>query len=129
MDVSQYKDLYLSEAKKYIAVIEQGFLALRKSPEDAEPLDSMARAAHSLKGMSAQMGYERPAKLAGRLESLFDAVRQGTAPVPTELVTLIPDWLAAFRIVLQEAVDGRAGDADLTGLLGHMEALSTGNAG
>jgi two-component system chemotaxis sensor kinase CheA len=54
-------------------------VTLEKNPTDREGISSLFRAAHSIKGMAASMGYEQTAQLAHHLEDLMDGFRKGGA--------------------------------------------------
>ncbi|MBC7241214.1 MAG: chemotaxis protein CheA [Anaerolineae bacterium] len=74
--MSEYKDLFLSESQEHLQAMNQHLLALEQRPDDEEAMNSVFRAAHTLKGMASTMGYEQMAGLAHALEDLLDAVRQ-----------------------------------------------------
>jgi two-component system chemotaxis sensor kinase CheA len=124
MDVAKYKDLYLTEAYAQVAVMEEGVTALGNSPADPELLSNISRAAHTLKGMSATMGYEELARLAGGLERLMDARRVQTLASTSELSDLLAKCAEAFRLLLRQVVDGSACDVELDSLLRRMELLA-----
>jgi two-component system chemotaxis sensor kinase CheA len=124
MDLEKYKDLYLTEAYAHVAVMEESVAAFGDSPADSELLSSIGRAAHTLKGMSATMGYEDLAHLSAGVESLMDAVTQGPAAGTSELGELLTDCIEALRLLLQQAVDGGACDIELDELLRRMELLT-----
>lgn len=76
IDMSEYKDLFLSESQEHLQAMNQHLLALEQRPDDEEAVNSVFRAAHTLKGMASTMGYEQMAGLAHALEDLLDASRQ-----------------------------------------------------
>ena len=76
LDMSVYREAFLSESTEYLQGIVDALLTLESDPEDLEPVEAVFRAAHSLKGMSATMGYERTASLTHTMESLMDTVRK-----------------------------------------------------
>lgn len=76
MDMSQYQDLFFEESTEHLQLLNQNLLALENNPERLELLDTVFRAAHTLKGMSATMGYESIAKLTHEMENLLDKLRE-----------------------------------------------------
>ena len=58
IDLSQFRDLFIDEGQEYVQTLNQCMLALERTPGDADTLEAMFRAAHSLKGISATMGYD-----------------------------------------------------------------------
>ena len=80
MDTSKYKALYLQETGEHLSGVEQGLLALEKNPDDTKTIDDLFRHYHSIKGMSASMGYEPIQQLSHRQEDLLDKVRLKQLP-------------------------------------------------
>ncbi len=124
MDVAKYKDLYLTEAYAQVAVMEEGVAALGDSPADSELLSSISRAAHTLKGMSATMGYEKLARLAGGVERLMDSNTLRSVAGTSELGDLLTDCIETLRLLLGQVVDGSACEVELDALLRRMELLA-----
>jgi two-component system chemotaxis sensor kinase CheA len=77
MDMSQYKNLFLSEAREYLKVINETVVALEESPADRAGIDMLFRGAHSLKGMAASMEYGDIVEIAHSMEDLMLRVRDG----------------------------------------------------
>jgi two-component system, chemotaxis family, sensor kinase CheA len=76
MDMSQYKNLFLSEAREYLKTISQTVVALEDAPSDRAGIDALFRGAHSLKGMAASMEYGDIVKVAHSMEDLMIKVRE-----------------------------------------------------
>ncbi|MBW2689457.1 MAG: Hpt domain-containing protein, partial [Deltaproteobacteria bacterium] len=68
MDMSQYRELFLSETREHINNLNKLVVGLEKEPGDRETIDALFREAHSIKGMAATMGYDRTAQLSHHLE-------------------------------------------------------------
>jgi two-component system chemotaxis sensor kinase CheA len=79
MDMSKYRGMFLSETQEHLRSMARLVVTLEKNPADREGIDSLFRAAHSIKGMAASMGYEQTAQLAHHLEDLMDGFRKGGA--------------------------------------------------
>ena len=89
MDVSQYLEIFLDETKEHLQSLNTQILNLEHSPEDADTINEIFRAAHSLKGMAGTMGYKRMQALTHELESIFTEVRNGSMKVKSNLVDVI----------------------------------------
>jgi len=76
MDVSQYKPMFISESREYLQTLNNSLLELERNPENVGVLNEMFRAAHSLKGIAATMGYDDISKLSHNMESLMDRLRK-----------------------------------------------------
>lgn len=84
MDMSHYRDLFLSETREHINNLSQLVVTLEQNPSQRDTIDALFREAHSIKGMAATMGYDRTAQLAHHLEDFLDGVRSsGNVPVAT----------------------------------------------
>jgi two-component system chemotaxis sensor kinase CheA len=124
MDVGKYKELYLTEAHRQVAVMEDGVAALRESRAESELLLGIGRAAHTLKGMSATMGYEELAQLAGEVERVMESSGLQTVAGASEFGDLLADCTDALRLLLQRVVDGSAREVELGVLLRRMELFT-----
>ncbi|OGU06426.1 MAG: chemotaxis protein CheA [Geobacteraceae bacterium GWC2_58_44] len=76
MDMSQYRNLFLSEAREYLKTINDTVVALEQSPSDRAGIDALFRGAHSLKGMAASMEYGDVVEVAHSMEDLMLRVRE-----------------------------------------------------
>jgi two-component system chemotaxis sensor kinase CheA len=77
MDMTRYRELFLSETREHLSQMSRLLVALEQAPDDRETIDALFREAHSVKGMAASMGYERTATLAHHLEDTLDGFRRG----------------------------------------------------
>ncbi|MCC5892254.1 chemotaxis protein CheA [Exiguobacterium sp.] len=76
MDVNEYLGLFLDEAQEHIQSVNTQLLKLEQTGS-FEAVQEIFRSAHTLKGMSATMGYEHVANLTHEMESALDLVRGG----------------------------------------------------
>ncbi|GAB7028161.1 chemotaxis protein CheA [Geotalea toluenoxydans] len=77
MDMSHYRELFVTESREHLRAIGNHILSLEGDPGDRSTLDALFRAAHSIKGMAASMGYGDISELAHKLEDLMDRLRKG----------------------------------------------------
>ena len=101
MDVSQYLEVFIEEAKEHLQALNEHLLILEKEPENENTINEIFRAAHSLKGMAGTMGYKRMQKLTHDMENVFQEIRSGKMKVRPELTDCLFEGLDA----LQEYVD------------------------
>ncbi len=121
MDMQAYRDVFLSESTDYIQAIVEGMLALEANPHDLEPVEAVFRGAHSLKGMSAAMGYERTAELTHKMESLMDTVRKREQGIDGALVDLVLRAVDAAKALIDDESNGR-GAVDASSITAELEA-------
>ncbi len=79
---------FIEEAKEHLQTLEQGILQLATSVRDAETVNEMFRAAHSVKGGAAMLGYTSIQKTAHRLEDSFKILKDNPVDVDQKLETL-----------------------------------------
>jgi two-component system chemotaxis sensor kinase CheA len=100
---------FVEESRESIDSINDGLLALESDPTDEAAMDSVFRAAHTVKGNAAAMGFEEVSSLAHALEDLLDEVRSGGVEVTGDLVDLLFEGVDALESVLSEV--GEHGEA------------------
>ena len=124
MDLDKYKELYLTEAHRQLDTMKEGISALGDPSVDPEPLLGISRAAHTLKGMSATMGYEEPAQLAGEVERLLESSGLQALAGTSELTNLLRDCVDALGMLVQSVADGSSRDVGMAVLLRRMGPLN-----
>ena len=101
MDLAKYAALFQSESREQLSTMNEELLALERAPTATEPVSAVFRAVHSMKGMSATMGYATVTALAHELESLLDRVRHAEIAVDRT----VTDTLFAAVDALERAVE------------------------
>lgn len=79
---------FIEEAKEHLQTLEQGILQLSTSARDVETVNEMFRAAHSVKGGAAMLGYTSIQKTAHRLEDSFKILKEHQVDVDQKLESL-----------------------------------------
>src|SRR5690606_26415502 len=92
--------LYVTETREHLRLLDSALLALERG-EAGGAIDEAFRAAHTLKGLSATMGYRAAADQAHALEDRLHRVRAGEIAVDTAVV----DTLLAAADDLGRAID------------------------
>ena len=106
MDLARYADLFLTESREHLAVMNRHLLVLERSPGARESLDATFRAVHTIKGMSATMGYEAVTALAHEMETVLDALRAGRLAVTASRIAVCLDVADALEGMVEGAVHG-----------------------
>ncbi|UCF30211.1 MAG: chemotaxis protein CheA [bacterium] len=89
MDMSKYKDLFISEAREHLQGINNCILVLEKDAQAVDSINELFRHAHSIKGMAASMGYGKISELSHHLEDMMDVFRRGPARITPAVVDLL----------------------------------------
>ena len=106
MDTSEYMPMFLAETREHLQSLNLAVVKLEDNPQDRPTVDEVFRIAHSLKGMSATMGFPLMAELTHEMEDVFELLRQRTAGLESEAI----DTVFACLDVLSGAVDGIESD-------------------
>ena len=85
---NKFKDLFCTEAEDQLATLSHTLLEIEKDPTDVERYATLMRAAHTIKGAAATMGYNQMAKLAHALEDLFHAGERKAIIFSPEAITV-----------------------------------------
>ena len=75
METNQYMDMFLDESHEHLQQLNDGLLSLEDNMEDLSVINDIFRNAHTLKGMSATMGYNKIAELTHEMEDVLDMLR------------------------------------------------------
>ena len=119
-DLSQFSmmDLFRMEADSQTQILTDGLLAMERL-KDAGTVESMMRAAHSIKGAAAIVGLEVVVQLAHRMEDAFIAAQHGKLALTPNRVDVL---LAGVDLILQLS---RLQDSGLDAWLGANAAHVT----
>lgn len=89
LDLSQFFDTFFDEADELLAEMEGLLLELDVADPDADDLNAIFRAAHSIKGGAATFGtFEELAETTHVFENILDQVRDGELELRAEMIDL-----------------------------------------
>ena len=106
MDSAQYAELFLTESREHVSAINHSLLELERGVGGDEPVGAIFRGVHTIKGMSATMGYTAVASLSHELETLLDVVRRGGRTVDARLMDLLFRAADLLERSIESAVSG-----------------------
>src|SRR5574342_297860 len=109
--------MYVSEALEHVETVNETLLKLEEEPEKREYLDLIFRSAHTVKGMSATMGYTETREPCNNIANIFDNIRQGQDKLTPNLAS------ALFKCIdlLREMIVDETKKVDLTPYLQMLE--------
>ena len=131
MDMSQYMEIFLEESKEHLQHMNQILLTLEKTPEDYQLINEIFRIAHTIKGMSGTMGYNKVATLTHEMENVLHLVRNKEIPVTSIIIDVIFECFDALenQITSIEA-NGVESSSDYTGLVNKLiQIINTKGSG
>ena len=129
MDTSQYMDMFIEESKEHLQSCNEHLLELEKSPDDLTIVNEIFRAAHTLKGMSATMGYEDIANLTHVMENILDAIRNSKLRVTTEILDVVFEAVVYLEQMVYDIEAGGTGKKDVSTLVELLNRIEAGDTG
>ena len=112
MDMSQYLGAFLDEADDNLQRLDDLLLALEKDTVNMDVINEIFRAAHTLKGMSATMGFEKMAGLTHAMEDRLDEARKGVRHLGDSDMNLLFTALDSIQGMV-DSIRGGGSDAHL----------------
>ncbi|MGP7817484.1 chemotaxis protein CheW [Niallia sp. 01092] len=110
MEMNQYLEVFIEESKEHLQACNEHLLELEKNPGNIQIVNEIFRSAHTLKGMSATMGYEDLASLTHEMENVLDAIRNQKitfSPEILDVIFLAVDDLEAMVESIASGGDGK----------------------
>ncbi|GAB6039398.1 chemotaxis protein CheA [Endothiovibrio diazotrophicus] len=127
IDLEQFHQTFFEESFEGLDVMESGLLELDTSGVDAEAINTIFRAAHSIKGGSATFGFVAVAEFTHKMETILDEMRDGRRAVTEGTVNLLLESVDCLREMLTAVRAKETLDEErIAALAGQMEALLTG---
>ena len=105
-DKSGIIEFFLIEAGEHLQNLNKGLLSLEKDSKDSAIIDELFRAAHTLKGSAAMMGFQGISDVAHKAEDMLGQFRSGSIPIRKETLNFLFDTVDAIKLM----VDGVAGN-------------------
>lgn len=132
-DYSGALDIFVTEARELVQDVEEGILRLEETPVEADTVNALFRAIHTLKGSSGLFGLDHMVQFTHVIETLLDLVRQGELAVTPDLVSALLPCGDHILNLVEAVAHGRADatpDELSTGsaLLGRLEPFLPGGA-
>lgn len=101
IDMKQFHAVFFEESQEHLDEMEQLLLELDVANPDNEMLNSIFRAAHSIKGGSGIFGFDALASVTHIMESLLDKIRQGKMAITTDMVDLFLSSVDQLKEILR----------------------------
>ncbi len=126
MDTSQYLEIFIEESREHLQACNENLLLLEKSPEDLAIVNEIFRSAHTLKGMSATMGFEDLASLTHQMENVLDAIRNKVISFSPEILDVIFLAVDHLEAMVQSIAGGGDGKRDVTDVVQRLKRIESG---
>ncbi|WP_246939878.1 chemotaxis protein CheA [Bacillus pinisoli] len=128
MEMNQYLEVFIEESKEHLQAVNDHLLVLEKNPEDISIVNEIFRSAHTLKGMSATMGYEDLASLTHQMENVLDGIRNHKIKVTAELLDVVFQSVDDLEAMVYSIAAGGDGKRDVKEVVAKLVAIEKGES-
>lgn len=128
IDLSQYMGMYVDGSRENLDLMDKHLLALEQDTDNIEAVGEIFRAAHTLKGMSATMGFEKVAHLTHEMENVLDKFRNHTVAVTPEIIDILFETFDCLRTLVNDSIDSTDSNVDLEGISAKLTDCVSGNS-
>ncbi|MGF7029712.1 two-component system chemotaxis sensor kinase CheA [Paenibacillus mucilaginosus] len=127
MEMNQYLSMFIDESRDHLQAMNEHLLSLEASPEDISIVQHIFRSAHTLKGMSATMGFEDLASLTHEMENVLDLVRNNKLKMDSFIFDCIFKSLDSLESMVEDVIQGGTGKADVTDIVVALKSIVSGD--
>ena len=124
MDTYQYMGMFLEESMDNLQTLNEALLDLEQEPNNIEKLNQIFRVAHTIKGMSATMGFNNISELTHKMEDVLSEFRDGSLKVTSEVVTVLFDCLDTLEKMVSNIELGNGEETEYKGIIEELEKIS-----
>ena len=128
MEMNQYMSVFIDEANDHLQSLNDNMLLLEQSPDDISIVQVIFRSAHTLKGMSATMGFEDLASLTHDMENVLDLIRNHKLKMNSDIFDVLFKCLDALEGMVQDIAAGGDGKRDVSDLVARLKAIVSGDS-
>ena len=128
METNQYMDMFLDESHEHLQSLNDGLLVLEENSEDISVVNEIFRNAHTLKGMSATMGFNKIAELTHEMEDVLDLIRKEQIKLTEDIVDTLFKCLDSLEQMVDNVGNGDPEDLiDVSDLVAKLSSISKGD--
>ena len=117
---------YIDGSRENLDTMDKCLLSLEQNPSNLEAVEEIFRAAHTLKGMSATMGFEKIAHLTHEMENILDKLRTHQIPVTSAVIDAIFETFDVLRTLVNDSIEQTDSGIDLSELSAKLSGLASG---
>lgn len=129
MDLQRFHATFFEESREGLDAMESGLLSMEGGNHDPELINSVFRAAHSIKGGAATFGFDAVAAMTHLLETLLDEIRAGKRPLEATAIDAMLGSVDTLRALLGECETGKPADpAAVEAVKARLNAVLSGAA-
>jgi len=107
MDQNELLKIFYEEAEEHLQLLESGLLQIEDIPDDPEIIDTMFRAAHTLKGSAGIVGLTPVSEITHVMENLLEKFRQHEMIPEKSSISVLLKACDHIKNLMYEAIEGK----------------------
>lgn len=119
---------FVIESRELLESMESALLQIEQNPEDADLLNALFRAAHTIKGSAGLFGFDHVVSFTHHAENVLDRVRNGALHVTGDLIALLLQICDHMNALISGIESGQPPGEDLLArsqvLIGQLQKFS-----
>ncbi|WP_226034927.1 chemotaxis protein CheA [Aquibacillus saliphilus] len=123
MELNEYLEVFIEESKEHIQSLNDHLLLLEKNPSNMDTVSEIFRSAHTLKGMSATMGYQDLANLTHKMENVLDEVRNKNLVIDPNILDVVLDAVDQLEAMVIDIANGGDGTRDVQSIVNKLNSI------
>jgi two-component system chemotaxis sensor kinase CheA len=130
-EIQELLEDFLVEAFEMIEEMDQDLIELENNPDDLDLLNKIFRVAHTIKGSSGFLNFEKLAHLTHHMEAVLDKARKGELKITPEIMDVILESVDLMKAILEyirDNGDDSSPDVNIDGVVKKLDAIANGEA-
>ncbi len=104
--MEQAQETFITESLDLLQEMESSLNQLASDPADDELINSVFRAAHTIKGSAGLFGFDGIVAFTHKVENMLDRVRDGEVSITTEMITVLLDCRDHMESMVEQIGSG-----------------------
>lgn len=111
--MNQYLEIFIEESKEHLENMNQSLLELENNHGETSLVHEIFRIAHTLKGMSATMGFNKVANLTHEMENVLQSLRSNEIELSENIVDVLFECLDMLEGYINQIINsGEEGELE-----------------
>lgn len=125
MNKLQYLSIFIEESKDNLQLMSNSLLALEKNPNNLNEVDVIFRGAHTLKGMSAAMGFKTMSELTHKMEDILAIIKNGLVEIDPYIINTLFKCIDILTFMINNISDTGKAEYDITSVGIEIEKINS----
>ncbi|WP_024787069.1 MULTISPECIES: response regulator [unclassified Lebetimonas] len=130
-DIQELLEDFLIEAFEMIEEMDQDLIELENNPDDLDLLNKIFRVAHTIKGSSGFLNFEKLAHLTHHMEAVLDKARKGELKITPDIMDVILESVDLMKAILEyirDNGDDSSPEIDIDEVVKKLDAIANGKS-